>query len=307
MPPPPIPKLIKSSYDICFSPDGKFLASCGKEVRLWSSPDITKVWRAHPLAHPMHLGFSPDSSLLGVKSTSGHIRLVSTATGAVAHDFDNKADGQGGSFLFTEDGAHVVDGSWKGSHIVRSLDGKVVFREEFYPDMVKEILRHPSGRLWFRHDPRSLDDSDDEPPQRLLGRDWPFKAGVYQEVALPVKGRFIDGLTFSPDGKLLAVLGGIEPHTLTLYSFPAMEELRSVNLPEGLFNAKKVSFLPGGNLLVAVGSGSLMVLSVGTLALQRQLPLSYGSAIAFSPTHPLAALGCWTAGEVVPLDKLTAG
>lgn len=293
---------IKRSYSVCFSKNGSFLASTAKDVVLWSCPKIIKLWRVHPISHPAHLAFSPNSSLLAVKSTSGHILLLSTSSGEVSCDFHNKSDGEGGAFIITDDGSQLIDGSWKGSHIVRTLDGKTIFREEFFPDMITGVLRHPSGRIWFRHNRRAHVPSDGTPKQRLLGRDLPFTSNVFQQVVVPFES-YTDA-TFSPDGNSLVILAGQSPYILSIFTFPAMEELKRIELPPEMRLGRCLRFSPCGSFLAVAGSDSLVILSSIDLSIQRQIPIPYGCDVDFSPTDFLMAAGSWSAGEVFTTSDL---
>lgn len=300
---PPKPKRIKSSFDVCFSPNGAFLASISRDVILWSCPGIQKLWRVHPLSHPSHSAFSPDSSLLAVKSTSGHMRMLSTSSGMVVSDFQNKSDGEGGAFLFANEGTLIVDGSWNGSHIVRTLEGDTAFQERFASEMVTGVLRHPSGRIWFRHQRRGPDPKDGTPQQRLLGRDLPFTLGVFEQVALPFYS-YADA-TFSPDGSSIAILAGRAPYVLSVFSFPAMQPLRRVELPPELRSGHRVRFSPCGKLLAVAGADLFVVFSASDLSIHRQTAIKCGCDVDFSPTDSLVAVGSWSEGEVFTTDDLT--
>jgi hypothetical protein len=56
---------------------------------------------------------------------------IDLSTQSITCDFHYQADGEGSNVVFDDDGKHVVDASWKGSHFVRTLDGKITFREVF--------------------------------------------------------------------------------------------------------------------------------------------------------------------------------
>src|SRR5262249_15434501 len=144
-------KLIKGSDKVAFSPNGALLAAMGRRLVLWRSPEIEPLAKISTLSNASYFAFSPDSRLIAVKNTSGRIASVDLSTNATTADFRNLKDGEGSNLLFADDGAHLVDATWKGSHIVRTLDGKVTFREEFAGDMVQDIFRHPDGRYCFRH------------------------------------------------------------------------------------------------------------------------------------------------------------
>ena len=132
-------------------------------------------------------------------------------------DFRNQADGEGSNVVFADDGQHVIDGSWAGCHTVRTLEGEVTFREDFTRNIVTAVLRHPDGRFWFIHG------------ERMIGRAWPFKQGEYEQLSIPIDR--LKKAVLSPDGRRLAVTANRNPPSITLFSFPAMEMLRSAPSP----------------------------------------------------------------------------
>ena len=102
--------------------------------------------------------------------------------------------------------------------------------------------------------------------------------------------------TFSPDGRSLAVVHNLDPAVITIFSFPAMEELRSVPLPEK--SAHTLRYSPCGRLLATSGDDSLVVLNANRLSVIEQIPIPYCYKVEFSPTAPLIAVGSGSNGEV---------
>ncbi len=278
-------KLLKGSERVCFSPDGTLLATLGRGLTLWRCPEIEKLAKISALSNTCEFVFSPDSRLIAVKNTSGRIALIDTSAHSITIDFRNQADGMGSNILFADDGQHLVDASWEGAHIVRTLEGELTFREVFKGDMVTAVLRHPDGRYWFRHV---------RPDERLIGRTWPFKSGEFDRVLVPLF--MYNDATFSPDGSSLAVVHNFDPAVITIYSFPAMEELRSVPIPDK--SAHVLRYSPCGRLLAAAGGDSLVVLNQNPLSLIEQIPIPYCYKVEFSPTAPLMAVGSGSSGEV---------
>lgn len=292
-------KKIKGSFDVCLSPDGRFLASCSRDVFLWSCPKLKKVWSSRAPAHTAYLTFSPDSSLLAAKSTSGRVVVFSTSSGEVVCDF-NTADGEGGTLVFDADSSLIVDGAWNGSHIVRTLDGGTAFRERFEAEMIIGVLRHPDGRIWFRHQKVGEDKGDGRPQQRLTGRNLPFSTNVFQEIEIPFYS--YHDIAFSPDGGSIAILSGHQPHVLTIFSFPGMQALSSTDLPMELRLAKCVRYSPCGRTLAVVSSDVLLFLSVGDPSVQRRIPIRFGRGVAYSALARLLVVAS-SGGEVFDTDE----
>lgn len=295
-------KIIKASFDTRFSPNGERLASLSKDLVLWSSPDIKKLWRARPLAHPAHVAFSPDSSLLAVKSTSGHRRLIASTSGGIVSELNNHSRGEGGNILFADDGSSIIDGSWSGWHSVLNLDGEVLFEEQFANEMVIGVLRHPTGRIWFRHQRRGPDLHDGKSAQRLLGRSQPFSHGDFQQISIELNS--YQDATFSPDGQVLAILSGHSPNVLSAYGFPTMQLVKKVELPETFRLGCRVRYSPVGDVIAVISSTLLVLLSAKDLTIEAELPMPFGCSIDFSPTGSLLAVGSWGEGEVIRVDDV---
>jgi WD40 repeat protein len=284
-------RLIKSSNRVAFSPNGALLAARGKSLVLWRSPEIEEVAKISTLSNVSYFAFSPDSRQIAVKNTSGRIALVDLSTNSMKVDFRNQKDGEGSNLLFADDGAHLVDATWKGSHIVRTRDGKVTFREEFDGDMVTDVYRHPDGRYCFRHFRR------EEKSEKLISRRWPFERGEFEEVTVPIS--FYSDAVFSPDGRLLVLDGEDEHFGLHIFAFPNMGSQKTVRISKQRSGGSSVlRFSPCGRSLAVIGIDSQVILSSATLAVLAKFSIKDAFDAAFSPTHPLVAIGSQSAGEV---------
>lgn len=296
-------KLIKTSFEAMFSPNGQLLASLSRDVLLWSCPDIKKVWKAHPFAHPSHVVFSPDSSLLAVKSTSGDRRLLSCATGDVIPGFKPPSRGEGGNLVFTDDGAGIVDGSWSGWHSLFTVEGEILFEEHFPNEMVTGIMRHPDGRFWFRHQRKGTDPQDGSPAQWLIGRCLPFSLGDFQKVPIPFY--HYHGASFSPDGRVLAILSGRNPSVLSVFEFPKMLLERSIELPAEFRLGCSLRYSPDGKFIAVISSTWLVLVAARDLSIQSQRAIPNGCSIDFSPDGSLLVVGSWSVGEVLSIEEAT--
>jgi len=207
--------------------------------------------------------------------------LIDALMQTVKIDFRNQAEGEGSNVVFADDGNHVVDGSWEGCHVVRTLDGEATFREIFKRNMVRAVLRHPDGRYWFLH------------REGMFGRTWPFRQGDYEELTIPVDRQ--NHVAFSPDGRVLAVSSGFDPGSITLLSFPSMEALRSAQVPRSS-QSHPLRFSPCGRILAVVGD-VVTLLDGKTLAVLGELPIQHGMKVDFSPKAQLMAVG-GSPGEV---------
>jgi eukaryotic-like serine/threonine-protein kinase len=90
---------------VCFSPDGKWLATTGGEPRLWA----VDSWVEGPrLAGTEPLAFSPDSKLLAVETGHGSVRLVAPDTGLEFARLEDPDQSRARCISFSPDGSQLV-------------------------------------------------------------------------------------------------------------------------------------------------------------------------------------------------------
>lgn len=116
-------------------------------------------------------------------------------------------------------------------------------------------------------------------------------------MTVPIDGWSYHHAAFGPDGGTLAVSQGFKPRVITLFSFPAMEVTNSVSIPSLGMGLCPLSVSPCGRILAVVGDVAA-VLNAATLELIEEIPMKYGSDVAFLSTAPLMAVGSSSAGEV---------
>jgi WD40 repeat protein len=296
------PPSILKSYAVAYAPDGGSLFTVGRDVVAWDPTTVKKRWRAHPLSNPSHLVVSPDSQLLAVKSTSGRIIVLEAATGSVSAEFENESDGEGGPPLFSTDGQYLIDCTWKGVHVVRTLDGRVVERTDFAPDMATKIHKGLGTTYWFQHVRPIPARVDNAPAERLLCREWPFDGTVVGEVVLPVESRNLVQLALSPDGKRVAAVLMWPKPQIALFAFPSMKQLV-------MFECQRVSypmlkFSPEGAVIVSCVDGGVTLFDSETLSPIRSFDLKYACDAAFSPDGSHLVIGSWSAGTIINLRTM---
>ena len=282
-------KLLGPSDRVCFSLDGRWLASLNGGLTLWKSPGIEEPEKLATIGNACELAFSPDSRLLAIKNTIGRIVLIDLTTRTTKVDFRNTKDGHGTNIVFAADSQHVIDATWKGSHVARTLNGKTTFRERFDGEKVTGVLRHPDGRYWFRHEQRGY---------RMLGRTWPFRAGEFDEVTIPLD-KYHDAI-FTPDGRLLTLFADDGRFVVRFFSFPAMKTVDSRIYPSlGVRARPAISISQCGRLLAVAGSRASIITNLDRPSLCEGFKIQEPSDVAFSPTHSLVAIGSRTEGEVL--------
>ncbi|MDB5358234.1 MAG: repeat protein [Phycisphaerales bacterium] len=101
-------KLPIDNSTVGFSPDGRWLATTGAGLRLWS----VGSWKPGPAIGGFAFAFSPDGGLLAVETNSGVIRLVDPNTG---HEYCRLEDPN-------QDRARYIDFSPDGTRLIATND-----------------------------------------------------------------------------------------------------------------------------------------------------------------------------------------
>jgi WD40 repeat protein len=112
--------------DVCFSPDGRWLATTGGGCRLWA----VGSWQPGP--HVGGLGpvaFSADGKLLAVDTVDGAVRLVDPETGREYARLDDPNRDRAKSLNFSPDGTQLIT-TTNDSHSIHIWDLKLI-RQQF--------------------------------------------------------------------------------------------------------------------------------------------------------------------------------
>lgn len=270
-----------TAESIAFSPDGKTLASEGRDGRLWLWNVGTrgKVWvtPAHALSgDEPQIAFSPVGGMIATSSHStqgGELRFWNAGSGQQLGDAISAGVDVAG-LAFSADGHTLVSGDSDG--VVRLWDvrrrrlrGKplTIDRPAFWA-----LALSPDGKtlatggqyslqLWNLHKRRQLgktvNDSDGvsalgfSPDGRTLAwydgtlRLWDVNR--QREVGRSLAVGDVSSVAFSPDGKTL-VLGGQDG-----LQFWDLEHRRRLGEPQALRDVSSVGFSPDGKRLVSGG------------------------------------------------------
>jgi len=254
---------------VSFSPDGTMVASdaaatpddISGNLTLWSFPDgqLVKQFSAQPLA--MSADWKYYASSHGVWEMDNGRPVTSVNENVYAF------------YAFSPDSRYVAESS--------------LHRHAQDPDIrIFELASGKQMSAFGRYGARSLAISPDG--STLASGHWNVVTlwNMHTGKRLAVLqgfGRYVEGLSFSKDGKLLAA--GTDFGRVELWDLPRRTRLWSLDIEGG--QVSDPAFSPDGRLLAVgiYGTGTVWLINVGTgkiLDLQKVSDLGCGSA-AFSP------------------------
>lgn len=293
------PAKLPQSYALEFSPPGNFIVALGTRVARWDSENRKVRYRCHPLKHPSSCAVHPDETCIAIKNTSGRIVVIAADDGRVLRELCGTERGEGSDIAFSSCGNFLVDGSWNGDLLVRSVaTGRVEFERKFAGDLISQILHQPSTDQWLTlHVPRATRPDAPGEPNYFCRWTWPFSepTGV-----LRLQEPDIQCAALSQDGSLICVVNtkavavfrladgvllGTAPHTYGGTSF-------------------SVAWSPEGLEVGVVGKHVVTLYSAPDLSELNTIPLQYASDIRYSPDGLSIALGSWGSGLLIPRSEL---
>jgi RNA polymerase sigma factor (sigma-70 family) len=277
---------------VAFSPDGKTVASAGRERIVISEAATGKELVAWAKTREWVLGlaFTPDGQTLVAAGENAKVRIYDAATGK--ERFVLNGDWIGRSMALSPDGKTVVLGTAYSTLCLWDVTtGQKLFAEaEAHDAPVHAVAFSPDGRLVA---------TGGENQHIHL---WDAATGRHVR---RLKGQSAGSVSFSPDGKRLATLW-MNNKTARVWDVADGEELFQLAHP-GADEAPAVAFTPDGNTLVSLewkrptakedrksaGTARLHVWDAagGRHLREVLLPEMRPSCLAVAPGGRLAAVG----------------
>ena len=304
--------------DIAFSPDGNAFASICFDgiLRLWdyneeflrklrtdrNQPKATfKIERMRRLGW-MHIIFGPNSSTITCAGEDGTVLLLDTTTGMQKTSILGHTN-RVSSIAFSPDGSIIASGRgeqillWdvNTTEIVTTLNTKGLG--------VRTVTFNQCGSMLA---------SGNEDNTLLL---WDMQTKqLKSEIVVPpletnrVSWIAIEAIAFSPDGKILASIGGNEDYSVYLWD-AATEQLKST-LKGHQRHVQCIAFSPDGNYLVSGSSDETIKLwdvTTGKLRTTLKGHSGFVFGVAFSPDGTKLASGAGLGDGTIRFWDLPSG
>ena len=265
-------------FSIAFSPDGRTLASGGRDkensIKLWDVATGRELRKMNAYTRQVHsVAFSPDGRILASGNSDNTIKLWEVASGRELLTINGI---MANAVVFSPDGRILASGNSNNTiklwdvttgRELQSLNGHMngVYAVVFSPDgrTMASGSRDNTIKLWEVATGRELQTirqstSDGNPvafsPNGLMlasaGNDktirlWDVATG--REVRNIIGSSSGKSVVFSPDGRTLA--SGSDDHTIRLFDVSTGQELRT--LRGHSLRVMEVSFSPDGSLLAS--------------------------------------------------------
>ena len=248
---------------LCFSPDGKILASSSdrRGTALWDVQTGELIQHFPPIhrdAHESTATFSPNGQLLVIAATHLHVRNIET--GKLLYEIKGAGQRvwQNRLVQFTKDSKYFLAYGNGGVLFIEAQTGQIIHKFEIDGrwDRLNGVALAPDGSRAILGTYHLLEPITEGRSMRATYavKIWDLKTG--KEAPQPSQDEFgstLKYIQYSPDGKsLLAVTGTFHFHQPLKLLDPRTMKLQRV-LPTTTGNVESHAFTPDGKLL-AVGT-----------------------------------------------------
>lgn len=264
-----------SIQGIAFSPDGKMLATSGWgasgsscKIRFWNPATGQKIRQTSDTVNPytMSLAFSPNGKRLASSGNESAVRLWEVANGKEVIPAVGHRSGVSHLAFLADDKRAITAGYESDLRVWDAATGKPLECSALYPPNysgsvgVRALAISPDGQtlgLWTGENViRLLDARTGKEIRRWKGHSGGDRPRRTKGLLAPVFAP--RGLTFSPDGKYLAV--GSFDGTVPVWETATGKEHQVLRPMDGIISL--VAFSPDGKYLAAVFGTNRVVLLV---------------------------------------------
>ncbi|AKJ31937.1 hypothetical protein AAW51_5246 [Caldimonas brevitalea] len=270
----------------------------GGAVYLWSGYGHTKVGKVRPFSHPSSIDLLQDGKQAVVKNTAGKLAIVNLPSLEVRHLPTLGATSEGCQALISPCGQFVVDGSWDGELVVRSLvTGVSEFREHHENAMMVWLsCDHTRDTFVYVRQPKAVGEQAPRPSEVIVRR-WPFSSNEETMVRGPWGN--VHAASPSPEATHLAVLHQLATGEVALDVVEAETSriLATSNFEYGGTN-HSLAWSPDGRILATVQRGRAAFFESRSLSLLGAYEIEHPCWVEFSPNGEYVALGSWDKGTI---------
>ena len=284
---------IGQSYDVKIAPDERSVVTLtNSRVVVWDL-ESGEVARSTEFADGAYVDFAPDGSSIAVVNTSGECRVLSAADLHEVARLTGEDLREGPDVLFGPEGDLLVQASWNGDIVVRSVPEGEIFHREREAGRMIEALAHSPDRSLFAY--ASAVRGEGEVVVRV--RRWPLDENGPEEIVRLTEDRpSIDAIAIDADARLAVR----ERTRLSVFDLAGSRHASRDTQLSGLEGA--VAWSARGDLAATDrGPDGQHAVTLLTPDLEEQwaTALPYACAIDFSNSGDLLAVGSWEAGTVV--------
>lgn len=281
-----------NSFDVAFSPDGKYLASIRSVPQIWDLNAGEVVVKCDVFPNTGLMTYSPNGKLLACVNTSGKIAICDAKTGKAIHKLPGIGD-EGTRPYFSPNGRQLMIGDRESLLVLNVATGKTSCQIDglrFLEDL--SFLSDDELVLWTH------ESGEDQNQHFLSFWSWPLEKRHRKRIPLDAQG--LGGECWPlPRTKRIVVTRSddvaiIDPRTgKSIISF-------TIESP------RAVAVSPNGIWIAVVNDEGAVLLDAKTMIEKGHRKIEYGQTVAFSPDSKMLAVGAWGKGEVWDVKQFLA-